>query len=189
MYHYIYKITNTLNNKFYYGKHSTINLEDNYMGSGYSIKNAIKKYGKLNFVKEILCFCNSESDVYELEELVVTEEEVKNNMCYNRTIGGDGFKSGKDNPMSNLSVTMRKKFSDEKLGNKNPMFGKTGKNHFGSKAVLKIDKNTNEIIAEYASISDAAKDGYTKSRISECCLGYHPHHKKFIWKFKNKVDN
>ena len=32
-YHYFYKITNLLNNKYYYGVHSTNDLNDQYMGS------------------------------------------------------------------------------------------------------------------------------------------------------------
>lgn len=51
-YYYIYKITNKINHKIYYGQHTTSNLDD-YMGSGKALHNAFKKYGKENFEKKI----------------------------------------------------------------------------------------------------------------------------------------
>ena len=53
MYHYLYKITNKINNKIYIGIHSTDNLEDGYMGSGKAILRAINKYGKDKFTKDL----------------------------------------------------------------------------------------------------------------------------------------
>ena len=57
---YFYRIENTLNGKFYYGVHSTNNLEDGYLGSGKRISYAVKKYGKENLQKVILDCKNSD---------------------------------------------------------------------------------------------------------------------------------
>lgn len=55
---YIYRIINNLNGKDYVGKRkhqdSDSPLEERYMGSGKLIKEAIVKYGRENFKKEIL---------------------------------------------------------------------------------------------------------------------------------------
>lgn len=39
-YYYLYKITNLINEHFYYGVHRTNGLNDGYMGSGSRLKNA-----------------------------------------------------------------------------------------------------------------------------------------------------
>lgn len=54
MHHIVYKTTNTINGKFYIGVHSTEDLDDGYLGSGSAIGRAKKKYGKVNFRREIL---------------------------------------------------------------------------------------------------------------------------------------
>lgn len=90
MYFLIYKITNTLNEKFYIGKHKTDTIEDGYMGSGVALKAAYKKYGKEFFRKEILHYCDTESDMYALERRIVNEDMINDPKCYNMRIGGEG---------------------------------------------------------------------------------------------------
>ena len=66
IYNYFYKITNNINNHFYYGVHCTDNLNDGYMGSGTRLKYAYKKYGMENFNKEILKFFDTVKEAYKL---------------------------------------------------------------------------------------------------------------------------
>ena len=42
-YYYFYKITNLINDHYYYGIHSTNDLDDNYMGSGTRLWKAYEK--------------------------------------------------------------------------------------------------------------------------------------------------
>ena len=74
----MYKITNSINYKFYYGVHSLNNK--NYFGSGLLIKKAIKAQGKNNFYKTIL-FEGALEDCYELEELVLSIDLINNPNC------------------------------------------------------------------------------------------------------------
>lgn len=88
---YFYKITNNVNGKFYYGIHSTNNLEDGYMGSGSRLNYAYKKYGVENFTKEILKFFDTRKECAEYESEIVTEELVHDKNCYNVSCGGEHF--------------------------------------------------------------------------------------------------
>lgn len=85
---YIYKITNKCNGKIYVGLHKSTSLTDTYMGSGKLIKAAIKKYGKENFIKEILEIFDNELDAIKKEEEIVTAEFVLNDNNYNIMPGG-----------------------------------------------------------------------------------------------------
>lgn len=88
MYYILYRITNTLNNKFYIGIHKTSNISDSYMGSGKLLLRAIKKYGVHNFKKEILEYHDSEENLCRREEELVTEDFIRLNNVYNIMPGG-----------------------------------------------------------------------------------------------------
>ena len=96
MYHYVYKITNLINGHFYYGVHNTNKLDDGYMGSGFKLKQAYKKYGIENFKKEIIEFFDTMEDAFKREEEIVNEDLIRLPECYNVQIGGKYFNtSGK----------------------------------------------------------------------------------------------
>ena len=94
MIHYLYQITNLVNNKIYVGVHSTHNINDGYMGSGIRIENAIKKYGKQNFRKDILEFFETAELAYTQEQQLVNEDFVLRTDTYNQKVGGKGWIPG-----------------------------------------------------------------------------------------------
>lgn len=85
---HIYKTTNRLNGKIYVGK--SLREDPTYFGSGLLITAAISKYGKENFVKDILEEC-SEHDLSDRETHwieVLNARDTKTG--YNISIGGTG---------------------------------------------------------------------------------------------------
>ena len=86
----IYKILNLINSKVYIGQDSHNN--PSYYGSGVQIINAIKKYGKDNFKKEILEVCDlallGEREKYWISKYNSTDRSIGYNMT-NGGIGGD----------------------------------------------------------------------------------------------------
>jgi hypothetical protein len=94
MRHIIYKITNTVNGKYYIGRHSTTDINDGYMGSGIGIKNAIRKYGRENFIKEILEETTTSVELWKLERQYVNEDVVKDEKSYNMSVGGKHYLQG-----------------------------------------------------------------------------------------------
>ena len=85
----IYKITNNLNGKIYIGKDSHDN--PNYFGSGVLIKRAIKKYGKENFTKEVVCDCFFDCETDDRERFYIKFFNSKVPNGYNLTDGGEGL--------------------------------------------------------------------------------------------------
>lgn len=89
-YHFIYKTTNQINGKFYVGMHSTDNLNDGYLGSGYKLRRSINKYGRENFKMEILEYLPNKSSLKVREKELVNEDLLKDPMCMNLVFGGNG---------------------------------------------------------------------------------------------------
>lgn len=140
MYYIIYKTTNTINNNIYSGKHKTENLEDGYVGSGLSLRAAIKKHGIENFKKEILHIFDTEEEMNAKEAELVSEEFVARRDTYNIAVGGQGgsfFKGRKHTPESKrkISEARSKRGNQGLVGETHPLYGKRGKDNpnFGKK--------------------------------------------------------
>ncbi len=105
--YYIYKTTNTINNKIYVGKHKTIDIADGYIGSGLLLTKAINKYGIKNFISEIIEYCTKENvnekEIFWIKELNSTNK----NIGYNIHFGGQG-----GNTYGSLSPYKKEKFKE-----------------------------------------------------------------------------
>ena len=93
-FHIIYRTTNTLDGKYYLGKHSTNILEDGYLGSGLLINRAIKKHGTGSFQREILFVYDNATDMELKEQELVTEQVLSDPNCFNLALGGQGGNLG-----------------------------------------------------------------------------------------------
>ena len=90
LYHYIYRITCVITEKYYIGMHSTSNLDDGYMGSGKRIYKSIRKHGKENHIKEVLEFLPTRSELALRESEIVNKELLLDKKCMNLKEGGFG---------------------------------------------------------------------------------------------------
>lgn len=114
-YHYIYKTTSLVNGKFYVGMHSTNNLEDRYLGSGKSLRRAIRKYGESNFKLEILEFLSNREELAKREKELITEDLIQDPNCFNLRPGGEGGYISEEQQRSRsltAAVALRKKKED-----------------------------------------------------------------------------
>ncbi len=116
----IYKTTCLITGKIYIGKDSKNNSE--YIGSGINLKKDIKKFGKQNFKKEILEYCDSKKQLNEREIFWIKELNACNSeIGYNLSNGGDGGDTFTNNPRKE---EIRKKKSKILKGKKRGIFSK-----------------------------------------------------------------
>lgn len=94
-YHYIYKTTCLITNKYYIGMHSTDNLDDGYVGSGKHLWYSINKHGLENHQTEILEFLPTRKKLKQREAELINEELLNDSMCMNLALGGQGGNGSK----------------------------------------------------------------------------------------------
>ena len=171
----VYKITNKSNGKFYIGQTSTSIKErwSKHCNNGSHctyLKNAIKKYGKENFIIEEIYIAKDRGELNKLEKAAIIEYNSLYPSGYNLTTGGDAFshneetkrkiskaqlgsKRGKE-ARENMSKAAKGKIISEqqKKDIANTLKGNIPVNKEKGKSVKCIDNNT-----IYSCASEAAK--------------------------------
>jgi len=176
-YHYFYKTTCKVTGKYYYGMHSTDNLDDGYIGSGKRLWYSINKHGKENHKLEILEFFDTREKLIQKEADFINENLLKDCMCMNLQLGGGGGFINNDHAKKFYSAGGRKVFqilnkrhreklktdkeyrlkfskslSERQIGEKNHFFGKhhneKSKRQMGEKISI---KQTGEKNSQYGT--------------------------------------
>lgn len=129
MKHLLYKTTNLINNKYYYGIHSTEDVNDAYLGSGVLLCKAVKKYGKENFKREIVDTFDTRKESL-LAEYDIVDPDDENS--YNLDVGGNGA-----DEVHIRSEQVCQRISDARMGMK---FAEDHRKNI-SKAVKEVMKN------------------------------------------------
>lgn len=104
LYFTVYKTTNLINGKYYIGKHKTMNINDDYLGSGTRLSNAVQKYGVKNFVKEVLFVFDTEESMNAKEKEIINESIINDPLSYNVAFGGHGGNLG---PLVNKKIGLK----------------------------------------------------------------------------------
>lgn len=124
----------------------------------------------------------SEAILKEIELIkIIGRQDLREGPLTNMTIGGDG--------VSGYIATdeLKRIRSINKQGNKNSFYNKKhllSSTEYMNRKVYQIDKDTNEIIKEYPSISKASKETNSQeNHIRACCKGRRSTHNGFRWEY------
>lgn len=105
----VYKTVNLINGKIYIGQHTTKNIKDGYNGSGDLIIKAISKYGRKNFKRYLVEFCNNIEHLNEREIYWISHYKSDDlNIGYNIAPGGTLRLS--EASKKKISETLKKKY-------------------------------------------------------------------------------
>ena len=114
IYRYIYKITCTqgkYKDYFYFGQHTTKNLNDHYKGSGKKLSDYYKKYPD-GYIKEIIAFYNSQDELNKAEYDIIYPW-LNNPICLNLCDGGNIGTCSEETKQKIATSNKAKKLSEE----------------------------------------------------------------------------
>ena len=210
----VYKITNIINDKLYFGvtqQELKIRWQQHKCNSNkksYYLYNAMKKYGIENFIIEVVFEANTKKEMLEKEIELITLFKTNNRLYgYNNSTGGESSRKG-----CKLTLEQRKKISEyQKTRIRNPHSKETktamslsakgrdmskaikysankrrGKKAHNIKSVYSV--NSKNQINNYESITDASK----KTNISISSISNNLSNKSktaggLIWHYQQKI--
>lgn len=136
----IYKITNLINNKIYIGKDTS--SDPKYFGSGILINRAFEKYGRENFIKEILDETDDYNELSKKEIFWISiYKSTDRKVGYNISPGGDGGDTLSNHPDLDLIR--------EKISKNSPKKGKTYEEAFGEEKAKEYKLNLSKSNSRY----------------------------------------
>ena len=187
---YNYITTNLLNNKKYVGMHTSSEVDDGYLGSGKALLAAVKKYGKENFIREVLCFCKTMEEAFKNEAIFIKEyKTLTSDGGYNISPTGGTECNGRHSSES------KAKMGEKAKGRNSWSKGLTketddrlmcisGKNSPHSKVVIQYSLDGDRI-RKWKCISSAGSElNIYGSSISNCAHGKASSAGGYLWKFE-----
>lgn len=173
---FIYVTINLINGKKYVGQSVMKKKWKTYLGSGYRIQRAIKKYGIKNFKRQIIELCNSKDDLKKSERKWIAYFDAssnKNEEFYNVSDGGDGdnFTGQTEEKKQEIRNIISSKAKERlKIKENCSMYGVRGINNSLSKQVYQICPKTGHVLNQFESTLDVyEKTNYQSSWISTVC--------------------
>jgi hypothetical protein len=189
----VYITTNLINYKKYIGSHVCKDLNDGYLGSGTSLKQSLKKYGKEHFKREILAVIDCPKIMKELEEYYIDYYSAFTfKLFYNRNRKGVGCPYGSKKPKEHCENLRKQRLGKPNglKGRISPMKGKIHSSESKQKArlnnlmknsipILQYDLNGN-FIKKWDKASNA--NSITKG-VFGCLKNHQPSSGGYIWKY------
>jgi group I intron endonuclease len=186
----VYCTTNKTNGKKYIGSDSK--NDPKYYGSGVNIKKAIKKHGRENFVKQILCEVDTVDLMKELEEYWIDYFDAYNNpLFYNATKYAAGISSFPEHKKINISIA--NKGNKYHTGHKQTEYQKeqtkkanTGKKHTEEFKALKKQKAIGNQYALGNILTLEQCNKISLKKINHSCYSNPERNKKISESLKNR---